>query len=186
MSTESALLDYQRMQTYKKFSQGFSYPREELFEYYPEWRGKKREILVSYDRLFRSLNIWLYTAEYLSENEFQKANLLSDIMGFYRAVGVEPDNDRPDSLNQELEFMYYLIFKRLYALENEIEQAQEKADLSQQIQKKFFFSHLYPGAKQIIEKISELRLEGGNFYSWLFQELNEFLNEEKKLLQELK
>ena len=59
----------ERLLKYKELSAAFSYP-------------EKEELRLEYDRLFRLSEIWLYGAEYTAENEFQRANELSDISGF--------------------------------------------------------------------------------------------------------
>ena len=79
------------MLKYKMLAEAFSYPKEEGLQ-------------LEYDRLFRQGEVWLYGLEYAIENEFQRAQGLADINGFYRAFGLETDKERPDSLVCELEF----------------------------------------------------------------------------------
>lgn len=108
-------------------------------------------------------------------NEFQRVQYLSDIMGFYKAFGVEPDKDRPDSLHIEFEFMHYLVFKRLKALKNNSE---DNAFVCLDAQKKFFNEHLYPAAKKIGEAI--ISKSKNNFYVEIANIMLEFLESEKK------
>src|SRR3989338_81534 len=100
MSTESALhktdIDKERMAKYKAFAAAFSYPNDEFFSLFPQALSRKEELTFLYDSLFRANEIWLYTTEYLAENEFQRSSYLADIMGFYKAFKVEPQQNRPD------------------------------------------------------------------------------------------
>lgn len=148
-----------RMSAYKSLSTAFRYPEDE-------------DLQLEYDRLFRLNNIWLYGAEYTSENEFQMVKSLSDIMGFYKAFGVTPDSTRPDSLETELEFMHYLIFKEINAPDT------EKASICRDAQKKFFNEHLCPAAKKIAERI----IAKDSSYKNRAKELLEFIQCESQLL----
>lgn len=148
------------MLKYKALAAAFSYP-------------ENKELVSEYDRLFRQSEIWLYGAEHIAENEFQRSNLLSDIAGFYKAFGLQTDKDRPDFLVSELEFMYYLIHKELKAPD------EEKASVCRDAARKFFKEHLYPAAKKISKKI--ISQDKCNFYPARAQELLEFLESEKKI-----
>lgn len=167
-----------RMSKYKTFAVAFSYPDEKFFNFFSKSvSNPDHAIVTEYDRLFRSNEIWLYCAEHLSENEFQKVQYLSDIMGFYKAFGVEPDKDRPDSLTCELEFMYYLIFKLIHA------DTDEKRQICISAQKKFFSDHLYqPGIK--IARLIISKTENG-FYKKMVEEFVDFLNSEKQYLSSI-
>lgn len=177
--------DNERMVKYKSFAVWFLYPEESLFELFPQLRSKKEKLMSEHDRLFRSQEIWLYTTEYLANNEFQRANYLADIMGFYKAFGTEPNKDRADLLSNELEFMYYLILKKLYAIENyDAKPAKEKALICINAQKKFFKEHLHEGAKKIAEKIIKGSQKG--FYKEKAVELLEFMEEEERFLKKYK
>lgn len=183
--TESVSHNEERMLNYKMSAVSFSYPDDTFFKFFPSLRYEKKRLISEYDRLFRAEEIWLYGTEHLAKNEFQRSNYLSDIMGFYQAFGLEPDRDRPDSLTSELEFMHYLIFKRLYAAKGkEGQDAKEKVSIVLSAQKKFFSDHLYPSAKKIIGAI----LSRGNafFYKERAEELLEFLESEKRFLTERK
>lgn len=180
MCTESASPEIERMAKYKAFANAFSYPDENFFKFFPQVLPEKEELLSLYDRLFRANEIWLYTIEYLAKNEFQRASLLADIMGFYRAFKLEPDKDRPDSLAAEFEFIHYLIFKRIHASENNIKDGKKKADICFDAEKKFFNEYLCPGARKIADKI--LSQTKNNFYADIAKEMLEFLKREKKVL----
>lgn len=179
MFIDSVLLnkDKERMLEYKTFAIAFSYPSENFFLFFPEESSKKEEIFLEYDKLFRAGEIWLYGSEYTAENEFQRTFNLSDIMGFYQAFGVEVEKDRPDSLSSELEFMYYLIFKKIYALLEEIKNSKQKIAICEEAEKKFFLEHLYPAAKKIAEKV--ILQSKNNFYLGVSKKLLDFLESEK-------
>jgi len=187
MSKDSASLEpdtqenshKERMLKYKFFSMAFSYPDENFFAFFSDFALEKEKIIFDYDSIFRDGKIWLYGAEHLSENEFQRANCLSDIMGFYKAFGIQPDSDRPDALTSELEFMHYLIFKQINA------PSREKALICFDAQKKFFAEHLYPAAKKISENIVSYyyyKIENG-FYLEAAESMREFLESEKEILK---
>ncbi len=178
MSTESASPDEARMLAYKAFSRAFSYPDDDFFSGFPDLSEQREFFHQEYDRLFRVCEIWLFGAEYIAQNEFQRVNLLSDIMGFYRAFGVEPEHDRPDSLTNELEFMHYLIFKEKRAAE--IGQDQEKSSMCFDAQKKFFTEHVYPAAKHIAGSI--VAATRNRFYKEMSEDLLDFLEQEKAVL----
>ncbi len=159
-SVSSVKANRDRMLKYKSLANIFLYP-------------DKKELISEYDHLFRQSEIWLYGAEYMAENEFQRSRILSDIAGFYKAFGLETDKDRPDSLVSELEFMYYLLYKEISAPDN------QKASICQDAQRKFFNEHLYPAAKKISEKIISQAKSG--FYLEACQGMLEFLESEKKV-----
>lgn len=172
-------IDQERILKYKRFAVAFSYPDDSFFGFFPELSSKREELIAEYDRLFRISSIWLYGTEYLAKNEFQRANLLSDIMGFYKAFGVEPGKVRPDSLSSELEFMHYLIYKRLRALKlKDRKDTRQKQAVCLDCQKKFFSEHLLPAAKRIAEKIIARSKDG--FYKEASLEMLNFLKKEKR------
>ncbi len=74
--------DTDRMARYAALAAAFSYPGPRLFQLWPEWAKDEHGLVTEYDRLFRAQSLWLYGAEHLVENEFQRARMLSDIMGF--------------------------------------------------------------------------------------------------------
>jgi TorA maturation chaperone TorD len=159
---------------YKILSAAFLYPDNNLFDIFPDVCPDREKLQAEYDRLFRAKEIWLYTTEYLAENEFQRADCLADIMGFYRAFGMDSNKDRPDALPSVLEFMYYLIFKEQRA------QATENALICLEAQKKFFTQYVYSPAKKIAETI--MAQTQNNFYKEMAEELLEFIESEKKVL----
>jgi len=147
-------VDTERMLAYRTWAAVFSYPDDAFFTHLPELAEQRQSLVSEYDRLFRTGLVWLYGAEHLVKNEFQRANLLSDIMGFYTAFGLEPDLERPDSITCEMDFMHYLIFKR-DRLDSRAgaDDAQDKADICRDAEKKFFVEHLEPAATPIAREI---------------------------------
>lgn len=177
-NSRNGRIDGERLAKYKAFSVAFYYPDDTFFDFFSIPRSEREQVISEYDLLFRAGEIWLYSTEHRAKHEFQRANYLSDIMGFYRAFGVEPHADRPDSLSGELEFMHFLIFKENRALvNNDSEASQEKAALCHDIQKKFFTEHLYPAAKKITDDI--ISQSDGSFYKDIAEEMIDFLESEK-------
>ena len=174
----SRTIDKERMLKYKAFAVAFSYPDDEFLKFFPKRSSEKAKLIGLYDHLFRLNEIWLYTAEYTAENEFERAKALADIMGFYRAFKVEPSKDRPDALAAEFEFMHYLIFKGIHAAEKGLPRAAEKAAVCLDAESKFFEAHLYPGAKKMADKISSRTKD--NFYAESALSLVDFLESERK------
>jgi TorA maturation chaperone TorD len=174
MLQDSVLLKNERLVKYKLFSAIFTYPDDNFFELFPELVPQKKEIISEYDRLFHRGKVLLYTTEYLSENIFERVDLLSDIMGFYKAFGVEPKNDRADHISAELEFMYLLILKAEKA------DTKEKCEICIDAQRKFFSECLYLPAKKIAEKI--ISESNNGFYAEVAKEFLEFLESEKNVI----
>lgn len=181
-STGSALPELQRMLKYKFFAVAFSYPDSEFFKLFPYLKQEKEQLVSEYDRLFRAQEIWLYGTEYLAKSEFQKSNYLADIMGFYKAFGVEPRSDRADLLSSELEFMHYLIFKTTHIRkQGKQSEACAKEWICRDAQKKFFWEYLHPAAKNIAKAIFD-KTENG-FYRRISEEMLDFLRKEENVLK---
>ena len=171
MCVDSALPEESlRLIEYKKFAVAFSYPQDDFFAFFPELASEKGKLVEEYDRLLRLEAIWLYAAEHLAENEFQRVNHLADIMGFYRAFGLEPDKDRADSLACQLEFMHYLVYKAQRAMEFE---DKEKVAICVEAQKKFLAQYLYPGLLKISGAIISKNKD--SFYAQAAQECLKFI-----------
>ena len=179
MCADSALPEVNsRLIEYKKFAVAFSYPQDDFFAFFPELSCDREKLIAEYDRLFRLEAIWLYAAEHLAENEFQRVQHLADIMGFYRAFGLEPDKDRADSLACQLEFMHYLIYKAQRAMEFE---DKEKAAICVEAQKKFLAQYLYPGLLKIRGAIMHKNKD--SFYAQVAQECLKFIASEQGALE---
>jgi TorA maturation chaperone TorD len=89
-----------------------------------------------------------YEAEWGKLNDVGKAQLIADVMGFYRAFGVEPSGDRPDHIAAELEFMYCLTLKEQHALRAN---RPESASLCRDAQKQFFSDHLMTWGDSLLD-----------------------------------
>jgi len=170
--------DRRRLAAYMSLATAFAYPDEALFTAFEIIAEKDRASLQGeYDRLFRAGSLWLEGAEHVIKNEFQRATHLADIMGFYRAFGVEPDLERPDALTCELEFMHVLVAKKLRARSGLSGDAgEEKARVCEEAEKKFLHEYLAPAALAIGTKI--LARSEHPFYTEAARELVEFMNEE--------
>lgn len=169
---------WERLTQYRAFAALFGYPNDAFFAMFPGYAERRGEIEGAYDRLFRAGGVWLFGAEHLVANEFQRARQLADIVGFYLAFGVEPDRERADALTTELEFMHFLIFKAQLAKDQQDGEA--KARLCEEAQRAFFFTHLYPAACKIIAKLQAC--EGEGFYGEAAVELGLFLATEQQAM----
>ncbi len=167
---------------YKTLALAFSYPEGPFFDCFGRVLSEteRRELPEEYDRLFRAMGIWLYGAEHTAANEFEKARALADIMGFYRAAGVEPEAARPDDLTCELEFMHYLVCKEVRAAA-ERRGGRRKARVCRQMQQKFLADHLLPAGRAVALAVRQSTHSA--FYQLAASELLDFLaSEEKRLL----
>lgn len=179
--TPDMQIELDRMASYRAFAGAFSYPGPALLELWPDQSGRQQELAAEYDRLFRAAGLWLYGAEHLVENEFQRARMLADVMGFYRAFGIEPDRERPDALACELEFMRCLILKRIrVACQAKADPGGEKADVCRQAERRFFVDHLAPAVAQIAPKVQARAAHP--FYRQVAQEVMAFIEAERAYL----
>lgn len=182
MSTDSASPDRERAAAYKALAVAFSYPDEALPAVYSQCADRLGELQAAYDRTFRTGNIWLYGAEHSTDNEFQRVEMLADIMGFYNAFGVEPQGDRPDALCCELEFMHYLIVKRQrLSGRPPCAETNEKAAVCRDAERKFFTEHLAPTARSIAAGI--LKAPPHPFYTEAVEALSAFIDHEQEQLE---
>ncbi len=189
MYTELVSREMERLQSYAFFSAAFSYPDDKFFDFFPQLNKERESIVREYDTLFRNRGIWLYTTEYTAKGDFQKSYSLSDIMGFYRAFGLQIREERPDSLCAELEFMHYLVFKTVRALESgngngatggtDRGQPDHRIEICNDAQGKFFKEHLYPGVQSISERV--ISSNEGKFYKGTVKEMLLFMEEESKI-----
>ncbi len=179
MSAESALLntaqdaEQARMANYRSLGLALTYPDDDFFKVFPKERKQKDGLQEEYDRLFRAGVVWLYGAEHLADNEFQRAEMLADIMGFYKAFAVEPDKERPDSFTCEMEFMHFIIFKRLRIENND----EEKVTICRDAEEKFFKKHFLPAAMKMSEKLASSVEQP--FYRQVAEDLQKFLVSEQ-------
>lgn len=105
MSQDTASLS-KRASIFKEISKGFLYPEDEVLQ-------------SEHFRLFGPDPLCpLDITYYLSDDIFMQAKLMADMAGFYRAFGLEmQENLRPDNLSICFEFLSYLCLKQLYAIE---------------------------------------------------------------------
>jgi TorA maturation chaperone TorD len=80
-----------------------------------------------------------YETAYTAKHLFQVSEQMADVAGFYRAFGVEPHGERPDSLAMELEFGYLLALKEAYALEHH---GRAQVAICRKAERAFFRDHL--------------------------------------------
>ena len=184
MSQISVSRDQTRVHTYEILSAVVAYPNEQTFNHFPQLTENRRDVIAEYDKLFRNSAIWLYSSEYTARGQFQKTKHLSDISGFYRAFGLQIEKERPDALSVELEFMHFLIFKSIYAAEGNVENREDKIELCNDAQRKFFKTHLFPAASAICEQVAEAT--AGVFYKEIFEALLLFMEQENDHFQETK
>lgn len=113
-----------------------------------------------------------YTATHL----FQQANKLSDLNGFYRALGVAPGTERPDHVSVEAEFMAYLAQKEARAASTG---RPRRASAMYRTQVAFLEAHLGPWVR-VFAKFVGIKAPSGPhnflanlvnlFFAWEFAE----------------
>lgn len=123
-----------------------------------------------YEMYFSGSHIWQQTQD------------LSDISGFYKAYGIEIEDDKSssrrwDHIAVELEFMHFLTYKLAYAIENHGDEEQESC-LSGK--KKFLNAHIgrwiHAFSKSVFKKSPEA------FYRQAAKLANSFVHIEMKKL----
>ncbi len=121
-----------------------------------------------------------YEVEHRPGHEFAKAQIMADLMGFYRAFAVEPRTERPDHIGAELEFMHLLTLKEARALESG--QA-DKAQLCREAQEKFLREHLLSWYQALLKAMrSKLEVDSLIFYRQLLNVFELFIETEKENL----
>lgn len=171
--------DQARLEEYQALALVFAYPAERTFKCFPQFRATADAVRAEYDRLFRAGIVWLESAEHAVSNEFERARMLADIMGFYQAFGTQPCAQRPDTLPCELEFMRYLIFKRLRAEQGLAGgDSQAKSEVCRAAEKKFFTKFIAPTAPQIARMI--IATSGESFYREAAEALLSLVDREQK------
>ncbi len=108
-------------------------------------RSSDEEWINHYERAFGHTvcgTIPAYELEYGEEHSHRQPQELSDISAFYQAFGLkvaEAAHERVDHVSCECEFMYYLLYKTAYTLENH---GEEKAFVCREAAKSFLENHL--------------------------------------------
>ena len=143
-----------------------------------------QELQEAYMQLFDPVNgPFPYESEHTKTHEFSKANILADIMGFYRAFGVEPTNDRADHVAAELEFMHFLMVKEMHASSKG---EHENALICRQARESFFREHLAPWTDDLLQTIrASIEVGKGKlipFYTHLIDLFQLFLDDRKESL----
>ena len=121
-----------------------------------------------------------YETEHRKGHEFAKAQIMADVMGFYRAFGVEPSDDRPDCIAAELEFMHLLTLKESYALTRG---QPDKAELCRKAQQDFLREHLLAWDRTLLKVIrAKLGTDSLVFYPHLLRVFQLFMESERENL----
>ena len=202
-SAEATRLLAVRSSIYAILARGFSNPDERVIEFFrhsshaqiePQGEistclakvleaGKsvaREELAIAYMRLFHPLNgPFPYQCEHAKAHEFSKSQTMADIMGFYLAFGVEPDNDRPDHIAAQLEFMHLLTLKEKHALDNG---QLQKASLCQEASEKFLRQHLLTWTDPLVHAMRADKDNMAPFYFHLTALLKLFMEAEKRTL----
>lgn len=143
-----------------------------------------QEMQKAYMELFDPVNgPFPYESEHTKTHDFSKANILADIMGFYRAFGVEPTNDRADHISAELEFMHFLTIKEMHASGKG---EHENASICRRARESFFREHLGLWTDSLLKTI-RAGIEAGRgepipFYGHLIELFQLFLDDRKESL----
>ena len=136
------------------------------------------EMRATYMRVFDPVvGPFPYEAEYGKARDFQKAHLLADIMGFYRAFGVTPSGDRPDHIAAELEFMHLITLKEHHALQ---QGNAEHAEICREAQAKFLNEHLLKWNKDVADVVRQSAKRSGSALYAALGELLELFTESER------
>jgi TorA maturation chaperone TorD len=107
-----------------------------------------------------------YETEYVPNKfVFQRSNMLADIAGFYRAIGLQPSTvhpDRPDHEALECEFLSQLIELQWEARRSNAPEAESQAEVCQEAIKRFLSEHVawwFPAFARMLS-----RQNPGGFY----------------------
>lgn len=157
-----------------------------------EFLAERERLASAYHALFHiDDGVWLYESEYTCHHEFQKAENLADISGFYRAFGLQPNGERHDHLSVQLEFMHALAFKEAYARAQEnaskTSDDEERLAVTLDAERKFLGEHLARWIPAFARAVRERRPLGGRserrgFYLQMVDWLQEFVNKELNTL----
>jgi TorA maturation chaperone TorD len=134
----------------------------------PEWnRDSVRQEYKSVFGLTIDEDCPPHEVEYCEKTDlFYRSQLMADIGGFYRAFGLNPDDNNPervDHVRLELEFMYYLWTKLINGLENDHEESE--LEVVQNGLRDFFREHLGWWIPRFGRALEEK--DGSDFYGQL-------------------
>ena len=122
-----------------------------------------------------------YETEYRQSHIFQKSQTLADVVGFYKAFGLESAadiKDRLDHVSVELEFMQFLCLKEAYARAEG--HADEQLAICRDAQERFLDDHLgrwglaFVGRLEIKAKHSPYEPVAGLLARFLSDEMGRF------------
>ena len=117
--------------------------RHAVAEFAEQWRlSDARELETAYQKVFTlsySEDCPPYETAFSANHIFQQTQQQADIVGFYRAFGVDATAERPDHIVLELEFCYLLAAKEARARELE---EPEHVRLCRDAQRSFVRDHL--------------------------------------------
>ncbi len=154
----------------------FSVKMEEAFSKYSE-----EELSIEYAQLFvgpYELKAPPYSSVYLDGGRRVMGNSTMEVIRLYEEAGLVMDKDfkeLPDHIAVELEFMYYLIYKEVEALEKS---EKDKALAFGEIRNHFFNRFLSPWIPPFCEKIKETT--DNHFYIALADCLSTFVSKKGK------
>ena len=103
-----------------------------------------------------------YETEYGSSHIFWQSQQLADIVGFYRAFGVElkdTAHERVDHIAVELEFMSYLTLKEAHILKH---RSDANVEITQDAERKFLKDHLAKWVRPFRDRIQK-KLSGSAY-----------------------
>jgi len=121
----------------------------------------------------------LCESAYRGAHEFQWAETLADVNGFYRAFGLELVGERPDHLSAELEFMHVLALKEVYARsEAEGEASREHLQITWEAERAFLRDHLAVWVPAFARALRRRAAERERFYERMSAWLEQFLQSE--------
>ena len=112
-----------------------------------------------------------YELEYGEQHTHREPQQLADITAFYSAFGLKlssRSHERADHASVELEFMCFLLYKELVALENGEE---EKAEISREASRRFLSEHLgywFPAFTLRVSKHAQGFLKGIAHFAFEF------------------
>ncbi len=122
-----------------------------------------------------------YETEYGHEALFQQPQELGDLMGFYRAFGLEMragTHERPDHVSCEFEFLKFLALKEAYALEHNDHDMKEETCKAELL---FLRDHLGRFLPAFVGRLQ--RADGPGFYGRLGELCRRFVTAEANRLQ---
>lgn len=203
MSTDTASRDalaaaLGRKVIYAHLSLGFAHPSEALMELVgnscelPEGalgdalrRMRETALAAGLDELRRSyMRVFdqrvqpsPVEAEFRTDHFQQRTHMLADLMGFYKAFGSIPRNERADHIACEVDFLNLLSFKEAAAIENNMP---EQAEISAGARRTFLSEHLFCWYADVIDIIrTRAQTPQDDFYPALADVLDETMREEK-------